>query len=96
MSIPLGYNYVQPFKDITIRLPEPEAFALHKLIVSGRRGNPLKKIKDIETVRGLFEYFETQPGHITRLHQIYNDFNPGWKKKVDSAIAESNLHFPSV
>lgn len=30
MSIPLSYNYVQPFRDIEIRLPEPEAFACLK------------------------------------------------------------------
>ncbi len=96
MSIPLTYNYVQSFKDISVRLPEPEAFALHKLIVSGRRSNPIKKIKDIETVRGLFEYFETKPEHISRLLQIYNEFIPGWKKKVDSALKEANISFPSA
>ena len=34
MNIPLAYNFVMPFRDISIRLPEPEAFALHKLIIS--------------------------------------------------------------
>lgn len=74
MSIPLTYNYVHPFRDIEIRLPEPEAFALHKLIVSGRRDNPVKAIKDIETARGLFEYFETKADHKRRLSEIFNEF----------------------
>lgn len=95
MSIPLTYNYLQPFKDITIRLPEPEAFALHKLIVSGRRNNPVKKIKDIETARGMFEYFETKSEHIIRILQIYNEFIPAWKKKVDAALKDADFHLPS-
>ncbi len=43
MSIPLAYNFVIPFRDIFIRIPEPEAFALHKLIICQRRRNPEKK-----------------------------------------------------
>ncbi len=43
MNIPLAYNFIIPFRDISIRIPEPEAFALHKLIISQRRLNPIKK-----------------------------------------------------
>lgn len=96
MSIPLTYNYVQPFRDIEIRLPEPEAFALHKLIVSGRRDNPVKAFKDIETARGFFEYFETKEEHRKRLREIYNGFPLPWQKRIDTALKGAGLNFPSL
>jgi len=35
MNIPLQYPMTVPIEDIEITVPEPEAFALHKIIVSG-------------------------------------------------------------
>lgn len=51
MNIPVAYNFVIPFRDISIRLPEPEAFALHKLIVSKRRSKKEKREKDLAAVK---------------------------------------------
>lgn len=95
MNIPLSYNFVMNFRDITIRIPEPEAFALHKLIVSQRRHNPLKKEKDIATARGLFEYFTTREQHKKRLHQIFNEFSNGWQKKIIEALKNTDIELPS-
>ena len=47
MNIPIRYNFVMPFRDISIRIPEPEAFALHKLIISQRRRKVEKREKDL-------------------------------------------------
>lgn len=94
LNIPLSYNFTLPFRDISIRLPEPEAFALHKLIVSQRRSNPLKKEKDTATVKGLFEYFEENPKHFVRLQQIYDEFPKGWKSKVNSALVSAAIELP--
>jgi len=41
MTIPIDYNIQVPFKDIVVRIPEPQAFALHKLIVSQRRATKM-------------------------------------------------------
>jgi len=92
MTIPQNYNYVQRFRDILIRLPEPEAFALHKIIVSARRRNLVKRDKDIATVFGLLKYFETKEQHVKRLYEIYNEMIPPWRKTIDSALEKSGLY----
>lgn len=94
MNIPLSYNFTIPFRDISVRLPEPEAFTLHKLIISQRRINPLKKEKDIATAKGLFEYFEANPNHLVRLQQIYDEFPKGWKSKVNSVMVTTAIELP--
>lgn len=94
MSIPLAYNFVMPFREISIRLPEPEAFALHKLIVSQRRRKIDKREKDLAAARGLFEYFETKEQHIKRLREILDEFPKGWRKRIDEALKKTGLELP--
>ena len=67
-------------------MPEPEAFALHKLIVSGLRDNSEKAQKDLEAAVGLLLFFEDKPGHMTRVREIYAAFPKGWKKKIDAGM----------
>ena len=94
MNIPLAYNFVMHFRGIPINLPEIEAFALHKLIISQRRLKPEKREKDIATARGLFEYFATKQKHKTRLKQIYNEFPKGWQKSIKEALKKTGITFP--
>ena len=94
MNIPLAYNFIMPFREIKIRLPEPEAFALHKLIITQRRRNPVKREKDIAAVRGLFDYFETKKKHLKRMKQIYEELPKGWKKRIQQALENNDLSLP--
>jgi len=94
MNIPVAYNFVIPFRDIFIRLPEPEAFALHKLIVSQRRLKPEKREKDLAAVSGLFDYFVTKEQHRKRLKEIMDEFPKGWRRKIDDALKKSGLELP--
>lgn len=94
LNIPLSYNLLTTFRDIPLRVPEPEAFALHKLIVSQRRGNPAKKEKDIATARGLFEFLATKPHHRQRLRVIYEEFPRGWQKRIQLALQKTGLELP--
>jgi hypothetical protein len=94
MNIPLSYNFKYPFRDIEIRIPEPEAFALHKLIVSQRRTEQAKREKDIAAAQGLLEYFEDKEGHVKRLNQIFDEFPKSWQKKVNEALKKTGLLLP--
>ena len=94
MNIPLAYNFVIPFRDIFIRLPEVEAFALHKLIISQRRLKPEKREKDLAAVSGLFDYFSTREQHRKRLKEIMDEFPKGWRKKIDDALKKTGLELP--
>jgi hypothetical protein len=94
LKIPLHYTFTMPFRDIVVRLPEMQAFALQKLIVSQRRKNPGKRAKDIATVEGIFEFIENHPEHRARLHEILQDFLPGWRKKVNNALEATGMTLP--
>jgi hypothetical protein len=73
---------------------EPEAFALHKLIVSQRRRKPEKREKDLAAASGLFDYFATKEKHRKRLKEILDKFPKGCRKRIDEALKKSGLELP--
>jgi hypothetical protein len=94
MAIPLDYRMVITYEDITLNIPEPEAFTLHKLIVCCLRKNPEKAIKDAETARGMLLFFEEKPHHVNRIREIYDSFPRGWKKRVEDGLQKVGLPLP--
>jgi hypothetical protein len=94
MSIPLSYRTTIIYKDLSISLPEPEAFTLHKLIVCCLRKKEEKAVKDIETARGMLMFFEGKMHHVKRIHEIYGSFPKGWKKRVDDGLKKAGLPLP--
>jgi hypothetical protein len=94
MSIPLSYYTTVEYRDLTLNIPEPEAFALHKLIVSQRRLKPEKRDKDSETAKGMFQFFKGKEQHIQRLHQIINEMPKGWQKTIKKALENTGLELP--
>jgi hypothetical protein len=94
MSLPLAYNYPLAYNHITINIPEPEAFALHKLIVSRRRINKEKAEKDRLAAQGMLLFFKGKRKHINRLHQILGELPRGWQKKIKEALEKTGLELP--
>jgi len=94
MSIPLSYKMLVNYGDISLFIPEPEAFTLHKLIVCCLRRNPEKAVKDAETAKAMLLFFSGKSKHIERLHEIYNSFPKGWKSKVNDGLAKTALQLP--
>lgn len=94
MNIPLAYKMHISYRDVIVTVPEPEAFLLHKLIISQRRGNPEKKTKDIETVRGMVLFCRKKPHHVKRLYEILEEMPKGWKKKINAALDVTGIVLP--
>lgn len=94
MNIPLSYYKTVKYRDLILNIPEPEAFALHKLIVSQRRKKPEKRDKDIETAKGMFQFFKGKGHHIRRLHQIIGEMPKGWQKKINDALRKIGVTLP--
>ena len=94
MAIPLDHHMTITYEDITLNIPEPEAFALHKLIVCCLRKKVEKATKDAETARGLLLFFEGKPCHIERLHQLYDSFPKGWRKNIDAGLEKIGRQLP--
>jgi hypothetical protein len=94
MSLPLTYNYPLTYKHITFNIPEPEAFALHKLIVCQRRINKEKAEKDRLTAQGMFQFIQTDPQRVQRLHQILGEQSKSWQKTINKALEKTGLELP--
>jgi hypothetical protein len=94
MSLPLSYNYPFTYKHLTFNIPEPEAFALHKLIVCQRRLNKDKAEKDQLTAQGMFQFIQTDPKRVERLHRIISEQSKGWQKKIKAALENTGLELP--
>lgn len=94
MSIPLSHRMSVNYEDITLTIPEPEAFTLHKLIVCCLRKNPEKAVKDTETARGMLMFIEGKPQHVKHLREIYESFPKGWKQRVDDGLKKAGLPLP--
>ena len=94
MAIPLEYRQKITYKDITLNIPESEAFALHKLIVCVLRRKPEKALKDSETAKGMLLFFTGKDQHVKRLHEIYDSFPKGWKNRVNDVLKKTGLALP--
>jgi hypothetical protein len=94
MGLPLKYHYPFTFKHLTFNIPEPEAFAIHKLIVSVRRLNKEKAEKDRLTAQGMLLFCEGRPKHLRRLYEILDEQPKGRWKKIRRALEKTELQLP--
>jgi len=76
--------------NITVRVPEPAAYALHKFIVAQRRANPAKKEKDLNAAREIAKFLLNNSKQKKRLKYIFDEIPQGWQKKIINSV-EKNL-----
>lgn len=70
------------YEGMTIRIPEPSAFTLHKFIVSKRRLKPEKAKKDLETALALSDYLLKNEKEKEKLKIIFNSAVKKWQKTL--------------
>ena len=78
---------------LAVRVPEPAAFALHKLIVSSKRTKKEKREKDLAAAVGILEFLFKDPEEKTRVKTILTALPPKWRKTILSVSAK---HFPAL
>ena len=69
------------FGDVIVTLPHPADFALHKLLISGRRKNKDKAEKDRTQAISLLNALNTV-GDIEAVHSEYSAMPKSWKKTI--------------
>lgn len=79
------------YQGVTVTVPEPAVFALHKLIVSSRRKKPEKREKDLEAAVGILELLFKDPKEKARVGEVLAKIQPKWRKTILSVSAK---HFP--
>ena len=66
LTLLLDYPLLVNYGGLQIRVPEPAAFALHKLIISQRRKNKEKQKTDLEMAKGLLGFLFERPNEVGR------------------------------
>jgi Nucleotidyltransferase len=77
-----SYTMKISYNGISINVPEPTAYVLHKFILSDRRKKQFKREKDIETARQLGEYLLDQESQRNKMREIYLSMPEKWKKDL--------------
>jgi hypothetical protein len=93
LSLLMDYPKMIAHEGFSIRVPDPAAFAIHKLIISDRRENKEKQKADLETSVGLLEFLFSRPDEVQRIKSIFGTIPRNWKKTI---LLLSEKHFPPL
>ena len=93
LTLLLVHPCVVSCQGLQIKVPEPAAFAVHKLIVSARRPGKVKQQSDLETAVGLLEFLHTRPNEVARVKSILKSLPKKWLK---ATLSISEKYFPRL
>jgi len=85
-----GHVMKASYNGISINVPEPAAYVLHKFIISGRRTKSFKREKDVETACQLGEYLIGHEKHRRMIRDIYAGLPGKWKKDLMEIVRDSS------
>jgi hypothetical protein len=75
---------------VTVRVPEPAAYVLHKFIIARRRTQKEKEKRDLIAAKELGEFILGIALQRSRLREIYSSLPRKWRRKIiDSVKSES-------
>lgn len=84
--------FIEVDKNTKIKLPLPENYALHKLLISTLRKKELKSNKDreqgLEILNLLF-----QNNQFNKVKELYKTLHKKWKDKVDTSLKKSGNEY---
>jgi hypothetical protein len=69
-------------KGLTVWIPEPAAFVLHKILISPKRKNPDKKEKDLMAAQSIGELCLSYDHHRDRLSEIFAALPKKWRRTI--------------
>lgn len=82
------------YEGLSVWVPEPAAYALHKLIISARRTKAEKRQKDLEASVALLDYLQSHPREQEQMRQILRGLPKGWLKTLDRLATQYHLILP--
>lgn len=77
------------YEGTKVKVPDPIAYAFHKLIISGRRRKEEKQSKDYQTAMELLRFLQSR-GMQRNITSYFNSLSPGWRKKIIAALKSSD------
>ena len=82
------YKFNMTHNSVTIWLPEPEAYSLHKILISHKRKNTAKKEKDLVAAKNIGELCLEYETHKERLKNIYDHMPKKWQRTVSGILKQ--------
>jgi hypothetical protein len=83
---------VVSYKGMNVKVPEPAAYVLQKLLIQDRR-KPDKKAKDMEAIQGITRFLFKSEGGKNSIRKIFVGLQAGWKKSI---LAASEKGIPDL
>jgi len=93
LNLLADYPRVISDRGLRVKVPEPAIYALHKLIITNRRKNPVKARKDLETAVSLLDFLYKRPDEFTRIKSILKSLPKFWLKNI---LSVSEKHSPRL
>lgn len=81
------------YRGVPLCVPEPAAYALHKLIVSARRAADAKRRKDLEAAVAVLDYIYAHPVELVAMRTVLRRVPKGWLKTL-AGLTEK--HYPAL
>ncbi|MCF8036873.1 MAG: nucleotidyltransferase domain-containing protein [Desulfobacteraceae bacterium] len=86
MKMLQDYTFAMTHNKITIRLPEPEAYILHKILISPKRKDAAKKEKDLMAAKSIGELCLEHEARRKRLKTIYAGLPRKWQRDIPGIL----------
>ena len=86
MKMLQDYKFSMTHKGLTIWLPEPEVYVLHKVLISSKRKDQAKKEKDLTAAKSIGELCLDDETRRQRLKKIYTDLPKKWQRTISSVL----------
>lgn len=93
MKMLQDYKINMTHEGITIWLPEPEAYTLHKVLISSKRKDPVKKEKDLMAAKSIGELCLESENRRGRLKTIYAHLPKKWQRTISTELKELSPEF---
>jgi hypothetical protein len=91
MKMLQDYKFSMTHSGVTVWLPEPAAFCLHKILISHKRKNPAKKEKDLMAAKSIGELCLEYETHRQSFKSIYDNMPKKWRKIVSGILKQHSF-----
>ena len=91
MKMLQDFKFSMEHNGITVWLPEPVAYVLHKLLINQKRKNPAKQAKDLNAAISIGELCLEFESHRERLKSIFDHMPKKWQKIVSDTIKDHSV-----
>ena len=88
MKMLQDHKFSMTHDGITLWLPQPEAYALHKILISPKRKDPAKREKDLMAAKSIGELCLAYETRRQRLMAIYADLPKKWQRTISAVLEQ--------